>query len=159
MKQFLEVTICKIFEDQPGQINGEPATITTTINGVDVEQPDPNAEGYRINITDIPGTFVIDLLLVSSFQCYYNRQTQQFENKVLEVTTIGAVPIYIRMNKNTFKNHLLATNSSGGTNIPNLPSFADRNAALAGGLSAGDLFKTDGTGVTPLDVPNIVCIV
>ena len=31
MKQFLEVTICKIFEDPPGQINGEPATITTTI--------------------------------------------------------------------------------------------------------------------------------
>ena len=159
MKQFLEVTVCKIFEDQPGQKDGQPATITTTINGVEIEQPDPAYADYRVTISDIPGTFALDLLLVSSFQCYYNQQTKQFENKVLEVSTIGAIPIYIRMNKNTFKNYLLATNGGGGTNIPNLPSFADRNAALAAGLSAGDLFKTDGTGVAPLDVPNIVCIV
>ena len=40
-----------------------------------------------------------------------------------------------------------------------LPTYADNAAALLGGLSAGALYQTDGTGASPLDKAGIVMVV
>ena len=48
-----------------------------------------------------------------------------------------------------------------GTNalrLPNLNSFADNAAAVAGGLSAGDVYQTDGTAAAPLNVAGILMV-
>jgi len=41
------------------------------------------------------------------------------------------------------------SNARGSINIALLPAFADNVAAAAGGLIAGDVYRTDGTGATP----------
>ena len=41
------------------------------------------------------------------------------------------------------------SNTRGSINIALLPAFADNVAAAAGGLIAGDVYRTDGTGATP----------
>ena len=48
-----------------------------------------------------------------------------------------------------------------GTNalkLANLNSFADNAAAVAGGLSAGDVYQTDGTAAAPLNVAGILMV-
>jgi len=54
------------------------------------------------------------------------------------------------------------TNLKGiGTNalqLPNLNSFADNAAAVAGGLAAGDVYQTDGTAAAPLNVAGILMV-
>tara|TARA_Y100000592_G_scaffold71606_1_gene111473 strand:+ start:1547 stop:2554 length:1008 start_codon:yes stop_codon:yes gene_type:complete len=42
--------------------------------------------------------------------------------------------------------------------LPNLNSFADNAAAVAGGLSAGDVYQTDGTAAAPLNVAGILMV-
>jgi hypothetical protein len=42
--------------------------------------------------------------------------------------------------------------------LPSIPSFADDAAAGVGGLLAGDLYQTDGTGAAPLNVTGIMMI-
>ena len=41
------------------------------------------------------------------------------------------------------------SNTRGSISIALLPAFADNVAAAAGGLIAGDVYRTDGTGLTP----------
>jgi hypothetical protein len=47
---------------------------------------------------------------------------------------------------------IVSTSSSKGLNLPTLSAYANNAAALAGGLVAGDLYRTNGD-------PDVVCIV
>lgn len=47
---------------------------------------------------------------------------------------------------------VVSTSSSTGLNLPTLSAYANNAAALAGGLVAGDLYRTNGD-------PDVVCIV
>jgi hypothetical protein len=47
---------------------------------------------------------------------------------------------------------VVSTSSSTGLNLPTLSPYANNAAALAGGLVAGDLYRTNGD-------PDVVCIV
>jgi len=47
---------------------------------------------------------------------------------------------------------LVSASSSTGLNLPTLSAYANNAAALAGGLVAGDLYRTNGD-------PDVVCIV
>ena len=52
----------------------------------------------------------------------------------------------------------LKANGANALYLPNLSSFADNAAAVAGGLSAGDVYQTDGTAAAPLNVAGILMI-
>ena len=43
--------------------------------------------------------------------------------------------------------------------FPNLTAYADNAAAVAGGLTTGQTYQTDGTGAAPLNAAGIVMIV
>lgn len=48
--------------------------------------------------------------------------------------------------------------SAGGTSNLGTSAFADNAAAVAGGLSVNDVYRTDGTGAAPLNVAGILMV-
>ena len=53
---------------------------------------------------------------------------------------------------------LVGINAAGGTSSLATTAFADNAAAVAGGLSAGDVYRTDGTGAAPLNAAGILMV-
>ncbi len=74
--------------------------------------PAPSGGGGTpsILIEDMPANSVIDLYSIKAFHRFYNLQTSNYENNVLEVLIDGLGLRYIRMQSGTLRDLLLALN-------------------------------------------------
>lgn len=122
--EYYEVTFCRISGEtanSQGQNWNPDGYVPPTIGpGGEIINPGsgspPQPAGGSggtpsIVIEDMPGFAVIDLYSIKAFHRFYNPETQNYENNVLEVLIEGIGLRYIRMTSATMKDLLLALNS------------------------------------------------
>lgn len=120
--EYIQVTFCRIVS-QTSNASGTsynannyvPPTVNAQGNIINQGQNPPPSNGGSITsnivIEDIPGDSVIDLYSIKQFNRFYNTQTQNYENNVLELLIDGATTKYIRMNPATLKTYLINLNT------------------------------------------------
>lgn len=120
--EYYEVTFCRISGEAvnaEGQNWNPDSYVPPTIGpGGEIidpgsgapPQPSGGAGVPSIIIEDMPGFSVIDLYSIKAFHRFYNPETQNYENNVLEVLIEGLGLRYIRMTSATLKDLLLALN-------------------------------------------------
>ena len=84
----------------------------------------------------------------------YATVTPTASDKVIGTDVAGTVT---DATKNFTAGSIAALAATAG--VLTLPAHRDNAAALLGGLTAGDLYQTDGTGTAPLNAPGIVMVV
>jgi len=124
--QYISVTFCRIISGSATSANAVgydinsyvPATfdaqgnvITPAINSPLDLVSSGTSGAVDVIIEDIPGSSVIDLYSIKSFNRFYNSQTKNYESSVLEVLIEGMGVKYIRMNSGQLETYLLALNT------------------------------------------------
>lgn len=124
--QYISVTFCRIISGSstaanavgydinsyvPAQFDAQGNQISPAVNSPLDLVPNGSSGQIDVIIEDIPGSSVIDLYSIKSFNRFYNSQTKNYESSVLELLIEGMGIKYIRMNSGQLETYLLALNT------------------------------------------------
>ena len=98
-------------------------------------------------------------MIGSLYELFISNDVHGSSTKIYTTTTGGTTNIGISIDSDqnvSIPNGNL--NVNGGITASGIPSYDDDSAAGIGGLSAGEVYQTTGTGAAPLDVAGILMI-